>query len=164
MSVVAIDPGLRKTGIVRVEHGVITAAHTVRGRGGPSFAEVAETALTVATDIWRAMEVMWPLEIVCETFVDQGGRRHFSDRWKTPLVIGALVALAPRGMSITWQDAVEVLDAKRGYGDLYAMWRGAHRGLVRGDRLLSDEHQASAACHALWREAILCAPARAQGA
>lgn len=150
--VVGIDPGLRNTGLVHVHRGEIKAAHTVTRRAVTDFGAAARQADSVAGEAWAWIDGQAPLEVVAEAFVDQRGRRHYSDRWKVPLVCGCLVAHAP-GLEISWQDPA-VLDGAH-YGDLYRLWKAGRRGLYPGDRGLADDHQAAAACHALSREAEL---------
>lgn len=158
MSVAAIDPGLRRTGLAVVHHGQVLAAATLRcPRGtGIDFAGVAEAGIQIARQAWAWLEDQGVLGVAAESFIDQGGRRRYRDRWRVPVVCGAIAALAPPGYRIAWQDPI-VLSAEQ-YGTLYGVWRIGRRGMIGGDRLLADEHQASAGCHALHREAILRTP------
>lgn len=159
MSVVGIDPGLRRTGLAHVVKGVVVATHTVRAprRTASDPGAVARAGCQIARAVWWWVTEQAPLEVVAEAFVDLAGRRHHSYRWTTPLVIGAIAAASPLPeASITWQ-LPDVL-GRGEYGPLYSSWKAARRGLIPGDRLITDEHQASAACHALHREAVLRAP------
>lgn len=163
--IVAIDPG-HACGIVVVRRDRIIGARTTVSRsprGGESpgvyMRRMRLHAFTILADVVGLLEDVAPgwrpgaLEVVVEAFGDQKGRRHYRDRWKTPVLCGALeVAFAegPLGVDLEWQDA-GALAPRDGYGELYDLWKRGRRGLIPGDDLLTDEHRASAACHALYR-------------
>ena len=172
--VLAIDPGLSsRTGIAVADPDRILARASVRGRPGLTKAErqvQVQASVDVAAEIRDVvLEIMDRLDrgsyaLVLEGFEDQGLQRgRAAGRFLTPYLIGALAVglLADHGVTPTVQVASKVLNRRRGFGRLMDVDPG--RVNLPGWELLRNEHERSAACHALFRARELQAGDRAPG-
>ena len=165
--VFGVDPGARDFAVVAVRDGVIFTAKTLRAGASPAsdWNVTAPLITTLARDAWREIhdtyinldgpittKPFW-VHVAVESYVYIGARinQHF---WKGPAVCGAFAALAPPWAVLHWQTSSAVLSA-RSYGSLKELLRTRRAGRVDPDGLVTNEHTASAACHALFLDAHL---------
>lgn len=153
--IIGIDPGLAHTGIaVVVDPDTILHACTVRTEADgptPSFTLAMSRARWVATEVVRLLEEYREAidTVVIEGYEDFGGGhlRTARNRWTTPIVCALIGdALERRGYTVVWQSASVVMAQYREYK---TRWKAGQRGLVGGDSELANDHERSAACHAL---------------
>lgn len=160
--VFGVDPGARDFAVVAVRDGVIVTAETLRAGASPaSDWNVTAPLLTkLARDAWREIEDTDCMEsfrdtlrihVAVESYVYIGGRinQHF---WKGPAVCGAFAALAPPWATLHWQTSSAVL-SEHSYGPLKELLRTNGAKRVDPEGLVTNEHTASAACHALYLDA-----------
>lgn len=158
MRVLGVDPGLTVTGLAVIEGGEVVDGHSIRGRAGVAgdFPNLARAADEIGYEVALAVHKMTtpPNVIAIEGFEDQGpARKRFANRHTTAMVCQAiystLIREVPFRMPIRWQMASQVLDRTRGYG-----WALGVPDPFPGWKLLSNEHERSAALHALWAETV----------
>lgn len=149
MVVCGIDPGLSVSAVVRIRDRGVVRADVIRAkppRGG--FDALTRASVSMADRIWQCVAAgPTPDLIAIEGWENQGvARAAGADRYHVPVLLGAIAALDPHEVEVTWQRASVVL-GPRGYGWLMkASVRPAIRGWVQQ---ITNEHLRSAACHAL---------------
>ena len=148
---VAIDPGVAQTGVVVFAFGRVVRSTTIRTRADnpiPTLPRVLERAKQTARALAEILREYDPEVVVIETYRDiPGDLRRASNRWSTPAFIGAVWSLLPE-----WQDRMVWSDPETvgvRYGGLKAAWSARRFGAVPGDRLITNEHERSAAAHGL---------------
>lgn len=136
-------------GVLLMDGQRIIEARTYRTKADgprPQFVTTLERAHRQALRVQIAAEEWGASVVVLEGYEDFGGqhKRGVRNRWMTPLLLGMIAALVDR--PCVWQDAGEVLTA---YGQHKRMWAAGQTGILVGDGKLSNDHERSAACHAL---------------
>lgn len=167
MLTIGIDVGIANTGVVGYERRGnderFTFAETITTRptDGDEYAEIVDRAVEVATRVVYVLktklgdESPFGADVVIESFVDQQGRRHFSRRYMTPLVIGALaVELKRAGFVAHYQSAAVMKPAMNDYLNAWKRKRspfGRSTGdrLIEGDFALTNDHLRDAGAHAV---------------
>jgi hypothetical protein len=159
--VVGIDPGYRNTGVTLVDGRRVVHAFTVRGKGPAApFAAVAAGAHAIAEDVVSGIAVELAgrdatLELVAIEGWQFMGPGRAAQGVTTAQVFQAIYSAVRvrfgEGTSIRVQFSGDVLDPKSGYGRLKAMLTNA-RAVQTCEWRLND-HEAAAACHALWADA-----------
>jgi len=145
----AVDPGIAAMGVLLMDGQRIIEARTYRTKADgprPQFVTTLERAHRQALRVQIAAEEWGASVVVLEGYEDFGGqhKRGVRNRWMTPLLLGMIAALVDR--PCVWQDAGAVLTA---YGQHKRMWAAGQTGIIAGDDLLGNDHERSAACHAL---------------
>lgn len=137
MRILAIDPGIAKTGVALLEDNYLIKAETLddkerrRVKAKYGFkesvvkkpkAENPTKDVAIRAEIFRrkimqiynesAINGKKPDVIVIEEFVDQGAaRKQYAHRWKTPMLIGYLTAyFYDRNIPVVYQDNSDIRD------------------------------------------------------
>lgn len=154
-----VDPGAAFFGLVAIQDGVVVKAKTLRGGTTPAndWNVTAPVITRMSKDAWTWIEdavgeETEPYHVAAESYVYIGGRVnvHF---WKGPAVCGAFGALAPHQAWLHWQTSTVVLGPSQ-YGPVKDLLRTGSLPKLDPGKRIGNEHTASAACHALYREAI----------
>ncbi len=145
----AVDPGIAEMGVLFMDGQRIADAHTYKTPASgprPQFVPTVERAHIQALRLCSAAQEWGASVVVLEGYEDFGGqhKRGVRNRWMTPLLLGMIAAMVDR--PCVWQDAGAVLTA---YGQHKRMWAAGQTGILVGDGKLGNDHERSAACHAL---------------
>ena len=145
----AVDPGIAEMGVLRMDRARIIEARTYKTPAAgprPEFVPVLDRARIQALRVQSEADEWGAVVVVIEAYEDFGGhhKRGVRNRWMTPLLLGMLAVLVEQ--PCVWQDAGAVLTA---YGQHKRMWAAGQTGIIAGDDLLGNDHERSAACHAL---------------
>ena len=139
-------------GVVQVEGVAITNAMTFTTPADGPVPSWASTLERCGVQVQRLMDVVrcWqPDVLVLEAYEDFGGqhKRGVRNRWMTPVLLGMIVqALEGAEVTVVWQGAGDVMTAYRAHK---ASWAKGIAGIMPGDNLLGNDHERSAACHAM---------------
>lgn len=166
--IVGIDPGLANTAMVAIENGRIVLSRTIttKGAGKPTFETVMQRGTTIADKLLELFDPLRNVTVVpIEGYEDFGGgylrkrkkkggeaERLVPNRWTTPAVCALIGAkLSSRGYTVVWQSPRLVMTR---YAAYKSAWATGRTGLFPGDELITNDHERSAACHALaWIDA-----------
>ncbi len=184
MLIVGIDPGYTSGGLVLIKPELVLATKTLRptkddrakakavvardsAHGDKSFTAATIIAVSQAK-LAKETLLAWQKEygdfelIAIESFIDQRSRAReekahlLKERWKTPLMIGALLGeLEAIGMleQVVWQDAGRVIRQFRSEIDAIAKYAPHKRdAIMKGDHQLKNDHLRKAWAHAAWRQ------------
>lgn len=151
MRLLAVDPGIRNTGIVLLDDGPrIVQAWTLRTSGDDSFRSAQHRCDSLVAQLQAVYQETGEVDhVAVEAYRDIPGRlRSVKNRWMCPLAIGRLtetLRLFSVSGHVVWQDPETVMRAYAGYVRAWAS--GQH--IIAGSELLTNEHLRSAAAHAL---------------
>ncbi|MDA3936945.1 MAG: hypothetical protein PF636_08870 [Actinomycetota bacterium] len=159
MRLIVIDPGLANTAVLTVDDGRITSSQTwtTKAHGPkPTFAEVMERGNLLADRLFELLTMPENREatVVIEAYEDFGGGhlrirkgKPIPNRWTTPVICALLGNTAETCLNdVVWQLASLVMTHYAGYKQ---MWAAGQKGIIPGDELVTNDHERSAACHAI---------------
>lgn len=148
-----VDLGLASTAVVLFIGDICVESRTFTTKGNAKvdpYGVTVQRAYDVAgqaADLLREFDAgAIGVELYRDMPVNRGACRRIPLRWTTPMVAMALFAALP-GAHLVWQDPQVVMTQ---YGALKRMWADGVNAAGVDPKLVSNDHERSAAAHALF--------------